>query len=364
MVKRFFRQLFITACITIMCAVFSFNEIKAQSGHAKLWNIFDKCLDFTWNELKISDMPEELYNASWYVDSNGVLQLYSKNGLFDADGNMISPEPVDFFIPKPGDENLIYCFTISSYYYIVDLKTHSAIEKSDELQYSFPDTHLTVHHANCRDIWILFNHNSTISKYLLTPEGIAYKGTCQLPSEMSINLSKDGNLFTGISTGTKHHIYFGTFDRNTAEFQVTNVSADLSREYIGLSQSIISPNMTKLYVCGCYTGMRKVIFEIPMINGTPDYEMRTEIKVYPRHVPYQASLFYYGPDGNIYTYTYGNFGVIKTDTNNEIVFEDELITCDCKVSPPLDFVATWLSDNPCDSSPCPQMSAPKIVIEN
>lgn len=346
-----------------MCAVISFSTANAQSGHAKLWNIFDKCLDFTGTELKISDMPKELCNASWYVDSNGALQLYSKNGLFDKDGNMISPEPVDFFIPKPGDENLIYCFTISSYYYVVDLRTHCVIEKSDELQYTFPDTHLAVHHANCRDIWILFNHNSTISKYLLTPEGIDYKGSGLLPQGISFNLSKDCNYFTGISEFARH-IYFGTFDRNTAEFRVTNESADVFKEYVDLSQLIISPDMSKLYVCGRYTGMRKVIFEIPIINGTPDYETRTEIKVYPRQVPYRASLFYYGLDGNIYTYTFGNFGVIKTDSNNNTVFEDEFITCDCEFSPPLDFIATWLSDNPCDTQPCPQMSAPKIVIEN
>ncbi len=60
--------------------------------------------------------------------------------------------------------------------------------------------------------------------------------------------------------------------------------------YVGLSHSIISPDMTKLYVCGRYTGLRKVIFEIPIINGTPDYKTRTEIKVYPRQVPYRSSL--------------------------------------------------------------------------
>ena len=360
------RQLFITAYITIMCAVIPFDAVNAQSGHAKLWNIFDKCLDFSDSEIKMSDIPNELIDAAWYVDANGVLQLYSKDegGLFDIDGNKIDGgDAVDFFIPKPDDDNLIYCFAKSSLYYVVNLQTKNIIEKVSFLDYSLDSRHLAVHHTNCRDIWILFFLNSTVHKYLLTSEGISYKGNYQLPQKMIINLSKDCNYFTAVSDYTRH-IYFGKFDRNTAEFQIISDCAEFPEEYVDLVHAIISPNMTKIYISGRYSGMRKVLFEIPIVNGIPDYEIRTEIKVYPKQVPNYGTLFYYGLDGNTYTYTIGNFGVLKTDFNGKTVFEDEILIYGDRISPSLDFVATWLSDNPCGTSPCPQMPAPKIIIEN
>lgn len=348
-----------------MCAVIPFDAVNAQSGHAKLWNIFDKCLDFSDSEIKMSDIPNELIDAAWYVDANGVLQLYSKDegGLFDIDGNKINGDAVDFFIPKPGDDNLIYCFSIAPRYYVVNLQNKNVVEKADLIEDILHNSHLTVHHANCKDIWILFYVSSTVHKYLLTTEGIFYKGNYQLPERMRINLSKDCNYFTAISDITRH-VYFGKFNRNTAEFQIISEYAEFPKEYVDLGHSIISPDMTKIYISGRYSGMRKVLFEIPIINGIPDYETQTEIKVYPKQVPNYGTLFYYGPDGNIYTYTIGNFGVLKTNSKWETVFEDEIITYDYRISPSLDFVSTWLSDNPCNVSPCPQMLAPKIIIEN
>lgn len=84
-----------------------------------------------------------------------------------------------------------------------------------------------------------------------------------------------------------------------------------------------------------------------------------------------AIFFYYGPDNNVYTYTassqddimYKYFGVIKTDTDSKIV-EDELIKSTWKGTPNLNHIATWLSDNPCDSPPCSQILKPLIIIKN
>jgi hypothetical protein len=356
-----------------MYAVMSLNTAKAQSGHVKLWNIFDNCLDFTDGQLKISEIKDELKNAIWYVDANSTIQLYCKKGLFDIDNNKISDDNVDFFIPTPGNENLIYCFSEKGYYYVVNLKTKK-IEKSEKkiIQYK---KRLAVHHANCTDIWIYLITDLSIQKYLLTSEGLIDKGEIQIFEDyrdIQINLSKDCNFFSAVNIFTKQ-IYFGKFDRTIGEFNTTSEYVDFPNKYIYFFHSIISPNMTKIYVSGRYNGSRKVLLEIPIENGIPIYKAAKEIKVYPKQGNAYPILFYYGPDNNVYTYTLTkqndiqtyHFGVIKTDSNGEIVVEDELITNTLVGDTPnLNHIATWLSDNPCDTPPCSQMLKPLIIIKN
>ncbi len=363
--------------IIIVIAYLSLSIIaNAQNKQAYLWNIGNYLFDFNTNPVTISQLPKKYLGAVWHVNQEGEILLYSSNRnfrLYDRFDKALyfNGHPlvlaVNFFVPMPDNEDLVYCFNQFEYF-VVDTRTNQITSHSD--QHNGTPNFITVHDYNCKNIWIIYFNSTEAIKYQITNNGLQYITKTKLITTngniddpllekcINLSLSRDCNYFSAICPLTNEAI-FGNFDRSTGQFSIEK-KLDFSKFNLSALNSCISPDNSKIYyhtICSNETTNK--IIEISI----DDFDNYREIeKIEMTNVKREWMQFYYGIDGNIYTSFNNEIGIVTIENENTTI---KRILYDAGVysnKKTIRFISTWLSPNACNNNPCDSIE--KIRFNN
>ena len=354
------RHLFVLAIFMVNTFV-----VFAQKGHSSLQLLGNVRIDYSKDPVSLTYDDSQF--EKWYVDELGVLRLrYSDldRTLRDFDGVAIegvSQFDVDFFVPKPGCPNLVYCFGRGGCV-VVDIDNDKYVDKI-VLDGPTSDVYLMVNHSNDEDVWILYFGNNAIYKYLFSRSGIDYLGTIPMDHSItSIRLSKDCRFFSAVNHqyDGNNNVYYGTFDRSTGDLvELANhcYSSPKGGRY-EIDNSIISIDNSRIYYnVPCSMPIdepRSYVIEVPIIDGVPSFLNYSVVHSFVQtfYVPFAS--FYYGCDC-IYVLRLGSYYMERVGIDDGNTIYDccffHIPTYDNWGFPDY-LVSSWHIENVCGASPC------------
>lgn len=371
-----------------------FQNVYAQSKHTSIWCIGNYIIDFSKSPV-LFEKHNDVIGNYLYVDFNGKIQLILGDDDVLYNGNK---EPVknmkfivddnSFFVPSPLDNNLVYFFS-GNQYILIDIKKNeivSEVKSLNELSVEkklISFNHILVHHANCKDVWIIYYSNDIVYKYLITASCVEFKEVIHIEREIS-NPQKHYDMIIHLSSDCKHYtanffadsiVCYGDFDRQTGNFvrkseKIIHARHGIERTYI--LNSIISHDNKKIYYfCESGTKDHKTLTEVlssDIINGKPNYEnIRVIYSIDYNRIPLFVSDMFYGYDGNIYInyFPLKKMYKIVSTSDGETSVEDFFTFKSEQGVRSQDFLADWFSKNPCnENQPCSEIKFPKIIENN
>lgn len=361
--------------VLILVVAFAFDTM-AQTKHVSKWIVGNYLLDFSTNPVTFKELepPYDTENKrkEMYIDADGAIRLVVVGAtLYDSKGNKIQYEEeqtpsFSHLIPMPNNDNIICCMEDGTLCKIdIDKNEIISVEKNAVFQ-----NFQAVHNADCSGIWLIQHDGKSINRQLLTSNGVIQAHNTPLsnndfPKELGWKLSWNCKYYTGCDRiGTNYQndgIYFGLFNKRTATFKLTATHTFEGKTVIA---SAFSPDNSKVYYA-----VRKnhevEIVEIPIVNDTPDFENVKEICQFSLKAPLLLTM-HFGIDGRLYIFDKKNIGVVEFDNNGHSSFTKNILTLNTN-TPALSwfsYLYDWYSDDYCNNTPCPEMPAPKIIMED
>jgi len=332
-------------------------------------------LDFNTQPVTISNIVLSSGSEASIANSNGQLlfaytgEIRDKN-LQTLPNGFVSVLDRPLFIPMPGNGRFYYLFGKYKYN-LIDTTLNSGngdvIEKDIEYNTINIKEIQAVHHANCRDIWILGVNDTAYIAYLLTPSGISNSPiiTTRLPTGATtggnysiFSVSPSGSLFVichSIDSGTQLiaiSAEFGTFDRNTGSFSRSQLYQ--SFDYSSAYKCAFSPDNSKIYFAATskiINGSQHQIIQVNIVNGVADFA-NLDIVSATAYTGFQPfGFFQLARDGKIYE-TLGrkwinvinNPNVLGSACNYQ---QNAIPTASTQLGLP-NFISTWFSTNYCE----------------
>ncbi len=336
-------------------------------------------MDFNTNPVTVTDISTNYgwQGATTIANKSGQLLFFysgkSKDKIYDKDLNELlnGQDIIDMnspiFIPKPQQNNIYYL--IDNYNYtLIDSSLNSGngdiIEKNIQWNTITQSPIQAIHHANCRDIWLVGHNDTAYIAYLLTENGISNQAVIspKIPTnsiftkEMAI--SPNGNLFaisgyipnggTDIDNLT---IDFGNFNRETGEFE--RVYYYQTSTYSRAFNISFSPNSLKLYFnAQMRTSNDMRLLQVNILNNIPDFNNTIIISTYNTSsslIP--SGGMQLGNDGKIYElfFFYRQINVINSPNELGLAcnYQQNIFSSNIPASNFPKFISTWFSDSYC-----------------
>jgi hypothetical protein len=401
MVKNFHKNNATDKIILSVVFIFSFLTVFAQSKHVSKLNLGNYSLDFN-SEPVVTELPYKylgdlLYRFIRYVDDNGKVKLtanFWNNIILDENlepikgcekfGEYIRVDGdnhLNFFVPNPCNENLVYYFDWDRYF-IIDLNLNEIVSDDvvwlHNLNSFFSTGELTpvlVHHKDNKNIWLIYVGDSKYYQFLITANGVEEKEIVELDPKRynfdiskdckwSINMSRDCKYYSAFSQKLNHNtVYFGEFDRENGIFKpICNYTF---KKYWEIYSSVFSPDGKRIFYIGAASNGIIEIISVDIKNGIPDYESSENSKPYytkkERGINI-ANSCYYGLDGNIYIAYKGKreIAIIPFDKSGNLQpYMPEFKKTERVIWTRLTLVSTWFSDDYRQA-----VCTPKISAEN
>jgi len=350
--------------------------VYSQGRHASLQLLGNVRVDYGKDPVLFAYDNSQF--EKWYVDDSGVLRLrYSEldRTLRNSEGVSIygvDHFEIDFFVPKPGSTNLVYCFGRGACV-VVDTDKGKFVEKI-VIGGPTSDVYLMVHHSDGEDVWILYFDNYTIHKYLFSRFGVEYCGAIKMEHPItSIRLSKDCRFYSAVNHQYDglNYVYYGTFDRMTGNcVELANHCYSSPRGYrYEIDNSIISIDNSRIYYnvpCSmAIDEMRSYVIEVPIIDGVPNFLNYDVVYSFIQYGFVPLASFFYGCDC-IYTLRQKSNYMERfyVGDNGNTIYDScffYIPTYDNWGLPDY-LVSTWHLQNVCDASLCP--NPPSAQFDN
>jgi len=369
------RTLKIHTLLSVFVLITYTGTVFAQNKHTGIWLLKNMKLDFNTEPVTVSNIVLPSGSRATIANSEGQLLFAYTDVIRDKNlqtllNGTVSYSERPMFIPMPGNERFYYLF--GNYKYsLIDTTLNSGngdvIEKDIEYNTINIKEIQAVHHANCRDIWILGVNDTAYIAYLLTPSGISNSPiiTTRLPTGATtggnysiFSVSPSGSLFVichSIDSGTQLiaiSAEFGTFDRNTGSFSRSQLYQ--SFDYSSAYKCAFSPDNSKIYFAATskiINGSQHQIIQVNIVNGVADFA-NLDIVSATAYTGFQPfGFFQLARDGKIYE-TLGrkwinvinNPNVLGSACNYQ---QNAIPTASTQQVLP-NFISTWFSTNYCE----------------
>jgi hypothetical protein len=302
LICKFFRSGRVNAILFLLCLMLlKSNSFQAQTTRASHWFFgYKASIDFS-SGFPVADTSGQLVSiegSGSISDSSGHLLCYSNGEDVWNNQNDIMPngqglkgsqstEQSCLFVPQPGSNNLYYLFYIGDGYLaqnfrysIIDTKLHyglgdvTAAKNIPLLDYCSEALSGTMA-CNAVDYWIVVRQAVTDSivfyAYLLTQSGL------EGPVRTSFHLSNPAGNTVGCLRFTQDGSFFAfcSFQTDTYLFNFNNQSGQISlkatipRKANESPYSVeISPDMSKLYATGWFSGGNCYLSQYDLTAGT------------------------------------------------------------------------------------------------
>jgi len=390
MVKVCFRNILVFWIMIFNITLLQYSN--AQSKQNLIWFVDGYVLDFHYTPVKITKIKDQYnyYKMYWYIDKNGThkLTVYGQKLYDEAMVEIPTPSNIysGFFITMPSNENLVYYFEETKYH-IIDVENRiikGVFDISTSLRH-----HVSVHHANCDNIWIVSTDSpNTWKEYLVNSDGAKlvryYHPDPPMKNERllkawNVKLSKDCTHYTATgeadADGEKfvfNEVRYGNFDRETGEFLCT-AKYDFNGIFRKIACSMIAPDNSKIYYYGLDIKWKyHLLLEVPIIEGIPHYEQTKTVFQKKARLNCVGSM-YYAPDGKIYLIDNSKktFTAISVDSYGNTIWEDVYKDNQGGVTlgKHYNYMESWAMELPCNNippitDPCYYVRFPDVYFEN
>jgi gliding motility-associated-like protein len=333
---------------TGLLLLFFLSFVANAQKQGNIWYFADHAgIDFnTGSPVALTDGAiYTLGGCATLADDNGKLLFYTDgvkvwdrvhqvmpNGD-NLEGNSSSTQS-GIIVPKPGDPNTFYVFTVDQkggsfglHYSVIDLTANSGLgdvtQKNIKLVSPVAEKLTAVQHANKRDIWVIAHgwegsSSRDFLAYLVTSNGVTSTpivSTCgtALAGDVSytvgyLKVSPGGDRLASATKTAAGFVDLFSFDNTSGKVTYQQTLNNLPQAY-GVE---FSPDATKLYV-SCYVEQSVYQFDI---TGTAAQVENSRVKVGTSN--YTIGALQIAPDHKIYVAQVGEekLGRIEVPTAN------------------------------------------------